>query len=174
MAPFALLFLIVVLWGGQRQIMSLCSRQGLQPNHRAMRPQPDKEILRNVFPLPFLIPPDHPPSLKLSLYPTSAHCTHIHLAELCHRISSVTTGKTWRLRGISDYSIFVNKAVIGNNCNCSSAAWASVSEPRGERDGNKSKTEIGISLKNQYKFDTESHKFVLLVKFWIICCCDLQ
>lgn len=85
----------------------------------------------------------------------------------------VTNGKTWWLKGISGYCIFVNKSVIGNNCNYSSAAWASVSEPQGERDGNKSEIEIGISLKNQYKFETESNKFVLVVNFWSICCCDL-
>lgn len=62
--------------------------------------------------------------------------------------------------------IFVNKAVIGNNC--SSAFWTSVSDPRGERDGNKRKTEIDIALKNQYKIETESQsslKFVFVCNF---------
>lgn len=63
------------LWGGQEEVMGLCSRQGVQPNHWGVRPQPDKQTLSNDL-IPFspcpppsfsslvLTPPDHPPFLS--------------------------------------------------------------------------------------------------------------
>lgn len=61
---------VAELWWGQKEVVGLCSRQGVQPNHWAMRPQPDKQTLSNylilfstsssIFLLSRLAPPDHP------------------------------------------------------------------------------------------------------------------
>lgn len=76
--------------------------------------------------------------------------------------------KTWQNSSEEFQFIFVNKAVIGNNCNYSSAACVSASVPRGGRDGDKRRIEIDIALRNQYRFETESQsslKFVFVVNF---------
>lgn len=76
--------------------------------------------------------------------------------------------KTW-LNGSEEFHfIFVYKAVIGNNCNYSSAACECVSDPQRQRVSNKRKIEIDIAPKNQYKFETESQsslKFVSVINF---------
>lgn len=93
---------VAELWWGQKEVVGLCSRQGVQPNHWAMRPQPDKQTLSNylilfstsssIFLLSRLAPPDHPLFLQcapplfsfpLASYMISLRRLHLAWQRLC-------------------------------------------------------------------------------------------
>ena len=104
------------LWGGREEVMGLCSRQGVQPNHWGVRPQPDKQTLSNDL-IPFspcpppsfsilsLTPPDHPPFLLLRLQPLFAsrkdlhYCIHVRVGWVRAGECKEKPGKN-RLRGL--------------------------------------------------------------------------